>query len=90
MDLNIYARPDYYFGYDSPEYQAIMAELSVTSDPAKRTELMQAAQRRIAEDQVNAFLFQLAKAGVANAKIEGLWENAPLPANDLTAVRWKD
>ncbi|MCC6305659.1 MAG: ABC transporter substrate-binding protein [Rhodobacteraceae bacterium] len=90
MDIGIYARPDYYFQYDSPEFQAIMAELSETSDPARRTELLQAAQRKIAEDQVNAFLFQLAKAGVANARIEGLWENAPVPANDLTAVRWRE
>ncbi len=90
MDIGIYARPDYYFQYDSKEFQAIIAELSETSDPARRTELLQAAQRKIAEDQVNAFLFQLAKAGVANAKIEGLWENAPVPANDLTAVRWRE
>ncbi len=90
MDIGIYARPDYYFGYDSAGYRAIIEELSVTADPEARTALMQAAQRKIAEDQVNAFLFQLAKAGVANAKIEGLWENAPVPANDLTAVRWRD
>jgi peptide/nickel transport system substrate-binding protein len=44
----------------------------------------------IAEDYVNAFLFQLAKTGVANAGIEGLWENAPTQANDLTGVRWTE
>ena len=38
----------------------------------------------------NAYLFQLAKTGVAKAEIEGLWENAPMPANDLTGVHWKD
>jgi len=44
----------------------------------------------IAEDYVNGYLFQLAKTGVANAKIEGLWENAPTQANDLTGVRWME
>ena len=44
----------------------------------------------LADDYVVAWLFQLAKTGVANAKIEGLWENSPTPANDLTAVRWTD
>ena len=39
---------------------------------------------------VNVFLFQLAKTGIANAKIEGLWENAPTPANDLSKVRWTE
>ena len=31
----------------------------------------------------------LAKTGVKNARIEGLWENAPTQANDLTQVRWQ-
>ena len=89
-DINIYARPDYYFLYDSPEFQGIMEELAVTADPAKRTELAHAAQRRISEDYVNGYLFQLARTGVANAKIAGLWENAPTQANDLTEVHWTE
>ncbi|MCU0856135.1 MAG: ABC transporter substrate-binding protein [Rhodobacteraceae bacterium] len=88
MDINIYARPDYYFQYDNPALQEVMAELDIATDPAARTELLQSAQTIIAEDYVNAYLFQLAKTGVANAKIEGLWENAPTQANDLTGVRW--
>ena len=89
-DINIYARPTYYFQYDSMEFQDLMAELSVTADPAKRTELSHAAQRMIADDYVNGYLFQLARTGVVNAKIVGLWENAPTQANDLTAVHWTD
>jgi len=89
-DINIYARPDYYFQYDNPDFQAVIAELEVTSDPAKRTELNHQAETIIAEDFVNGYLFQLAKTGVANAKIEGLWENAPTQANDLTAVYWAE
>jgi peptide/nickel transport system substrate-binding protein len=88
MDIGIYARDNYYFQYDSADMKTIMAELEVTSDPEARTALLHAAQRHIAEDFVVAFLFQLAKTGVANADIEGLWENAPVPANDLTGVRW--
>lgn len=88
MDIEIYSRPDYYFQYDNPEMQAIIAELNETADPATRTELLHRAQRHISEDYVVGFLFQLAKTGVANANIEGLWENAPVPANDLTGVRW--
>ncbi|MBY6202134.1 ABC transporter substrate-binding protein [Maritalea mobilis] len=87
-DINIYARPEYYFQYDNPAFQALMEELAVTSDPAARTELNQQAQQMIAADFVNGFLFQLAKTGVANANIEGLWENSPTQANDLTGVRW--
>ena len=88
MDINIYARPDYYFQYDKPEFQELMAELDVATDPAERSGILAAAQTMIAEDYVNGYLFQLARTGVANAKIEGLWENAPTQANDLTGVRW--
>jgi peptide/nickel transport system substrate-binding protein len=90
MDINIYARPDYYFQYDSPEFRQIMADLDLATDPAERTRLLQAAQTMIAEDYVNAYLFQLAKTGVANAKIEGLWLNSPTQANDLTGVSWTE
>ena len=33
---------------------------------------------------------QLAKTGVADARIRGLWENAPTQATDLTAVYWEE
>ncbi len=89
-DINIYARPEYYFQYDNPSFQALIGELSVTSDPAARRALNHVAQRIIAQDYVNGYLFQLAKTGVANAKVMGLWENAPTQANDLTGVYWAD
>ena len=89
-DINIYARPDYYFQYDSAAFQDIMTRLRAESDPARRTELAHEAQRLIADDYVNGFLFQLPKTGVANAGIVGLWPNSPTQANDLTGVSWKD
>ncbi|PID36078.1 MAG: ABC transporter substrate-binding protein [Rhodobacterales bacterium] len=89
-DINTYANPDYYYQYDNPELQALIAKLAVTSDPAKRSALNKEAQEIIARDYVNGFLFQLAKTGVANAKVNGLWANAPTQANDLTGVSWAD
>ncbi|UWQ14881.1 ABC transporter substrate-binding protein [Aliiroseovarius sp. M344] len=89
-DINIYARPEYYFQYDNADFQALINKLSVTSDPAMRSELNKQAQQMIADDYVNGYLFQLAKTGVANAKIQGLWENAPTQANDLTGVNWSE
>ncbi|MBN2906580.1 MAG: ABC transporter substrate-binding protein [Rhodobacteraceae bacterium] len=90
MDIGIYARPDYYFQYGKPEFVALMDQLTGTTDPAARTDILKQAQTMIAEDYVNGYLFQLAKTGVADARIEGLWANAPTQANDLTAVRWTD
>jgi len=90
MDINIYAREDYYFQYARPEFVALNDELAVTSEPEERSALMVEMQQMIAEDYVNAYLFQLAKTGVALAAIEGLWENSPTQANDLTGVRWTE
>ncbi len=88
MDIGIYARPDYYFQYGRPDFIALNETLATTSDPAARAGLMAQMQEMIAGDYVNGYLFQLAKTGVANAAIEGLWENSPTQANDLTSVRW--
>ncbi|MEM7566640.1 MAG: ABC transporter substrate-binding protein [Pseudomonadota bacterium] len=90
LDIGIYARDDYYFGYRSQAFDAVMAELEATSDPAARDALYAQAQTILAEEAPNAFLFQLAKAGVAAAGLEGLWENAPVQANDLTDARWAE
>ncbi|SDH90466.1 ABC transporter substrate-binding protein [Alloyangia pacifica] len=90
MDINIYARPDYYFQYDNPAFQDLMEKLTATTDPAARSEMLKQAQTMIAEDHVNAFLFQLAFPTVADAKLQGLWKNQPTQATDLTAVSWKE
>ena len=90
MDLDIYARDDYYFNYQNPDYKALYAELAATSDPEKRKALLAKAQQKLTDDAVNVFMFLLPKTGVWNAKLDGLWENAPLPVNDLTGVRWRE
>ena len=90
MDINIYARPDYYFQYDNPEFQALMSKLDATTDPDARNQILGEAQTMISEDYVNGYLFQLAALTVAKAGIEGLWANAPTAATDLTGVTWPD
>ncbi|SNS07153.1 ABC transporter substrate-binding protein [Antarctobacter heliothermus] len=88
FDIGIYARPDYYFQYDNPEFQALMKLLNATTDPAARSDMLAEAQTIIAQDYVNGYLFQLAFPTVADARLEGLWPNQPTQANDLTKVRW--
>ncbi|WP_306120499.1 MULTISPECIES: ABC transporter substrate-binding protein [unclassified Roseitalea] len=87
-DIGIYAREDYYFGYDNAEFDAVIDQLSVTAEEADRYALFRKAQEILARDAVNGFLFQLPKNGVWDARLEGLWENSPVQANDVTKVRW--
>jgi peptide/nickel transport system substrate-binding protein len=90
MDIGIYARPDYYFGYDDPVMRALLKGVDATADPAEQAEVLKAAQERIAENFVNVYLFQLAKTGVADARIKGLWVDSPTQANDMTGVYWEE
>ncbi|MDQ2094136.1 ABC transporter substrate-binding protein [Rhodoalgimonas zhirmunskyi] len=90
FDIGIYARPDYYFQYDNPQFQADFAELEKTSDPAKRTELIHKLETTIAEDHVNAYLFELGFATIAKKGLKGLWKDAPTQASDMTAVYWDE
>ncbi|MFK7765566.1 MAG: ABC transporter substrate-binding protein [Roseobacter sp.] len=88
MDIGIYANPEYYFQYDNPNLQAVMATLNGTTDPDVRAQLLKQAQRMIADDYVNGYLFQLAQVSVAKAGLQGLWADAPTQAVDLTSVSW--
>jgi len=88
MDIGIYTRPDYYFLYQNPGFNSIIEQLNVTTEPKQRYALMGAAQAVIAQDAVNGYLFQLAKLGIWNSSLSGLWENSPVQANDLTGVSW--
>ncbi|MDS9466372.1 ABC transporter substrate-binding protein [Paracoccus sp. MBLB3053] len=90
MDIGIYARPGYYFNYGNPAFDKVMGLLDEATEPGERSRLLRQAQEILAGTYANGFLFQLAKTGVANAQIEGLWENAPMPANDLSEVRWTE
>ena len=90
MDIGIYARETYYFDYKSDAFKATMDKLTAAVEQQDRYRLMGQAQRQLADDAVNGFLFQLAKHGVWNAKVQGLWEDSPVQANDLTEVYWLD
>lgn len=88
-DITIYAKDGYYFHYHNPAFNALMEELQRATDEAERTRILQDAQRILAHDAVNGFLFQLPKIGVWNADLKGQWADSPVQANDLTGVYWE-
>ncbi len=90
LDIAIYARPDYYFGYRSPAFDAAVAAAERATDPAKRNAAYGDAQRILAEDVPALYLYVIPKLGVWNAKLRGLWADEPIPSNDLTEVRWAE
>jgi peptide/nickel transport system substrate-binding protein len=87
-DLNIYANPDYYYQYDSAKYQEIYKKLSTATADADIKKWTEAAQKQLAEDAVNVYLFALPQVEVTKKGLKGFWKNSPVFANDLSAVHW--
>ena len=89
LDIGIYANPDYYYQYDSPAFQAISKKITTSPDLETYKAALGEAQKQLAADAVNAFLFQLPNVTVASADVKGLWKNAPIFVNDLSETSWK-
>lgn len=88
FDIGIYAKPDYYFGYDNSRFNALIETLNGTTDDAKRKALAIEAQTILAQDAVNGYLFELPQIGVWNSNLEGMWPNAPIEGEVLKGVHW--
>lgn len=89
-DIDIYARPNYYIGYDNADFNKLAAGLQVANDQAQRHDLLVKMQEKLAKDVPVVYLFELPKIGVWDGKVEGMWENSPIQATDLTKVKWVD
>jgi peptide/nickel transport system substrate-binding protein len=65
-----------------------MDDLNKATDPDARAALMAQAQTIVSEDYVNGYLFELAYPTIAKADLQGMWENQPTAAVDLTGLSW--
>jgi peptide/nickel transport system substrate-binding protein len=89
LDFGNFARPNYYWGYESPEFNALWAQVQATIKPEERNQLMRQAQELVARDAVAAYLYQPTWITVANARLKGLWKDMPLFVNDVAAMSWQ-
>ena len=87
-DLDIYARPDYYFGYHDAGYAALYRQYDASDDPAERHRLVVALQRHLADDEPNVFLFSLPRYSVWDSHLRGMWHDQPIPAVPIAGVSW--
>ncbi|HEU5293696.1 MAG TPA: ABC transporter substrate-binding protein [Burkholderiaceae bacterium] len=89
LDFGNFARPGYYWGYESPKFNALWERINTTADAGQRNKLMADAQRLVADDAVAAYLYQPTWITVAKSSLKGLWKDAPILANDLSALWWQ-
>jgi peptide/nickel transport system substrate-binding protein len=86
FDIGIYANPQYYFRYDNPTLQALLAEADASLDDQKRKALYEQVQRLIADDAVNVFLYNGPYLVGMRHTVHNWWTNLPIPAIDVTRV----
>jgi peptide/nickel transport system substrate-binding protein len=83
-----YTDPNYYFGYDSAKFRALVATMVGLSDIRERGRLWRDIQRQLAEDAVNVFIWNPAQVAVFRKGLRGIWSSSPIVANDMGAVSW--
>jgi peptide/nickel transport system substrate-binding protein len=88
FDLDNYTKPDYYWGYESPKFNELFDRVQSAPRPADRAKLLGEAQRMLANEAVNGFLYQPQWVTIANKNVKGLWKDVPYFVNDLSAVYW--
>ena len=88
FDLGNYAKQGYYWGYESPEFNALFQKIQNAPRAADRAKLLGDAQRMLANEAVNAFLYQPQWISLANKNLKGLWKDMPVFVNDVSALSW--
>ena len=89
LDYMQYTNPDYYWGYDSKAFRELAAKHAAAGSARERSEAWVAMQKKLAEDAVNAYIFNPAQVAVAKRGLKGLWASSPIFANDLAALSWQ-
>jgi peptide/nickel transport system substrate-binding protein len=89
LDFGNFARPNYYWGYESAKFNELWGRIQATVKPEERNKLMADAQLLVAEEAVAAYLYQPTLITVGNARLKGLWKDVPVFANDLAAISWQ-
>jgi len=89
LDFGNFARPGYYWNYDSADFNALWTKINASVKAEERNKLLADAQRLVASDAVAAYLYQPTWITVAKAGVRGLWKDMPLSVNDLAAMSWQ-
>ena len=90
LDIGIYANPGYYFNYDNTDFTRLIARLSTarrTSTPIRSRWARRSTSWRTIASTCSCSSCRM--SSIADANLNGLWKDAPIFANDLSAMSWK-
>jgi peptide/nickel transport system substrate-binding protein len=88
FDLGNYAKPDYYWGYSNPKFNQVYDKIKSTGNPKERAALLGEAQKILAQDAANGFMYQPVFPTIAKKDVKGLWKDMPISANDVASISW--
>jgi peptide/nickel transport system substrate-binding protein len=88
FDLGNFAKPGYYWNYESTKFNEAFKKMNESLNPKDRAKWVGEAQRIIATDSAHAFLYQPQWITVANSRLKGLWKDMPIFVNDMSVVAW--
>ena len=89
LDYGIYTQPDYYFGYDSPTFRALVEQYDVSTNPRAQSRLFREIQRQLADDAVNAWIFSPEIISVVRQGLNGVPMDYPIFAHDVGVMYWE-
>jgi len=90
LDLPIYGRDNYYFGYESPAARELLAKLGDARTRDERDGVLRALQYLLADDAVNVWLFAYPRLSVRDARLTGLGEPGLLGRFDVAKASFAE
>jgi peptide/nickel transport system substrate-binding protein len=88
FDLGNFAKPGYYWNYESTKFNDLYNKYKTSPRQADRLKLVGDIQRLLAEDSVLAWLYQPQFVSIANKNVKGLWKDMPIFVNDISSMSW--
>ncbi|MBA2666136.1 MAG: ABC transporter substrate-binding protein [Trueperaceae bacterium] len=85
-DINVYANPSYYYGYDNARIAELLAEAEAAGSAEEETAAFQEIARIIADDAVNVWLFSSPFLVAAQNDVHGFWTDQPTPNLNMVEV----
>lgn len=84
-DMDRFARPNYYFRYNSPAYQQLISQADKAA-PEEETALLKQAARMLATDAPADWLWALPNLIITTAEVQGVVKDSTSLSFDLTNI----
>jgi len=86
FDIEIYSRPNYYFRYNNPKFLELIKKAEGEMNEQARKKIYEQAQRMLADDFVNVYLFIYPALPAMKKEVMNWWKDYPTIVVDAGEV----